>query len=617
MDRRETVDLNVSNDARPMSLGKPVTLSIVAVIIFGLVVQLLLVLEANMTRRLFSDGLSPMQELLVIRRQVETATQIVKASHQHAPLGCEQQESDLCQVPQMLRNVEASAQRLMQGRAGPAGLPGSRPLDGTVRQQADQLRSQAAQLVDTTVQALKGSRASLLLLEGGLLKIKEHLDFLEGAMLARLQELNRFRFWVESSIIGATGLLLMLTVFILFWMWRRLRVAFAGRQDREERLKAYAQASPDPAYVIRHDGLVLEVLGREDESMRRPNAILRGDRVQDKRNPSQTNEILSVIRRTLETKEVQAYRSSLQSADGHTTYWYDARVAPLPRSRLLDDATTLAIDDGSERVIWVSRDITHLHQQEVELRALNEKLENRVAERTEALNDAAEELRRFNYTVSHDLRAPLRAIEAFTSLAMEEGAATMPSAAKDMLERARKAAHQLSHMVESLLNLSRISELPIAPSRLNLSAMANETCSVLTTQRADGNVSYRVASGLQAYGDPHLVRSLLQNLIGNAIKYSSQKDVSEIEIGQSAGSDGHAAIYVKDNGVGFDMARAAQLFMPFTRLHHDGVHGGEGIGLATAKRIVHRHGGRIWAQSVVGEGSTFFFTLPDPETTTR
>jgi light-regulated signal transduction histidine kinase (bacteriophytochrome) len=263
-------------------------------------------------------------------------------------------------------------------------------------------------------------------------------------------------------------------------------------------------------------------------------------------------------------------------------------------------------------VVWLSRDVTSRIRTEMELRQLNDELEQRVAERTRELHDAADELRRFNYTVSHDLRAPLRAVEAYTALALEEAGATLDAGARDLLERARKSAAQLSHMVESLLQLSRIGEMPLQCTWLDISAMVNEIAMAFSLDQKDRRIEWTIEAGLSAWADEHLMRSVLQNLISNAVKYSARRDPALIEFGQAPQPDGTQAFYVRDNGAGFDMAQASQLFQPFTRLHAAREFAGDGIGLATVRRIVMRHGGRIWAQGQVDSGATILFTLPGP-----
>lgn len=201
-------------------------------------------------------------------------------------------------------------------------------------------------------------------------------------------------------------------------------------------------------------------------------------------------------------------------------------------------------------------------------------------------------------------------MEAYTALAVEEAGDSLKPTARELLERARKSAAQLSHMVESLLKLSRIGEIPLQCTWLDLSAMATEICMAFSIDQKDHRIDWQVDPGQAAWGDEHLMRSVLQNLINNAVKYSARREPAQIAVGQARLSDGTTAFYVRDNGAGFDMARASQLFQPFTRLHSGREFSGDGIGLATVRRIVMRHGGRVWAQGQVNVGATVWFSIP-------
>mgnify|MGYP006148191113 CR=1 FL=1 len=187
-----------------------------------------------------------------------------------------------------------------------------------------------------------------------------------------------------------------------------------------------------------------------------------------------------------------------------------------------------------------------------------------------------------------DMRFTLRQLQVFVAVAQQESVS--------------RAA--------GLLNLSRIGEIPLQRSWLDLSAMANEICMAFGIDQKDHRIEWQLEAGMTVWADEHLVRSLLQNLISNAVKYSAHRQPASIKIGQSPQADGSTAFYVRDNGAGFDMAHATQLFQPFTRLHSAREFPGDGIGLATVRRIVKHHGGRVWAQGQINVGATIFFTLP-------
>jgi PAS domain S-box-containing protein len=256
----------------------------------------------------------------------------------------------------------------------------------------------------------------------------------------------------------------------------------------------------------------------------------------------------------------------------------------------------------------VGADVTERRRQEEELRRLNEELERRVAERTKALEVANTELEAFSYSVSHDLRAPLRAIQGFSRLVEQQYASQIDEQGRDMLRRVGAGAQKMGLLIDDLLNLSRISRQAMRVGPVDLSALARELADELHTAEPERGVEWIIAPQVSAEGDPGLLRVLLQNLIGNAWKYSSRRDDARIEFGVSE-QDGRPAYFVRDNGAGFDMAYAQKLFGAFQRLHSTTEFPGLGIGLATVARILHRHGGRAWAEGRVGEGATFYFSL--------
>ena len=594
-------------------LSRPFRIAVATVLGFGLFMQVLLIVGVTMAERTIDRGVAPMQELLLIRRQTAQALQLVKQQDLLQRARCSVQAQDeVCEVPLLLQNIAASAQRLLDGEGGLTGLPRARPLEGEARTVALALREKALELIPLTHPQAPPDEATVLQLQRGLLETNNQAHHLEQRVLTQLQQDFRSKRWLDLLAVVATGVLMAATVITLFWMWSRVRAAFTQVQTSEARLRAYADAVPDTAYVLDANGQVLELMGRPATRSDRPMTVPVGERLQDHRPPEVVNRYMQTIRQALSTREVQTLESELVNLRGEK-YWFEARVAVIERPA--KDAQTergTLPEERAEQVIWLSRDVTGRIQSEQQLRQLNDELEQRVAERTRELNDAADELRRFNYTVSHDLRAPLRAVEAYTALAVEEAGESLNPAAADLLERARKSAHQLAQMVESLLNLSRIGEIPLQPSWLDLSAMAREICQAFEIDRGDHRLQCHVEPGMTVWADEHLLRSLLQNLINNAVKYSAHREPALVEIGGQPQADGLLVVHVRDNGAGFDMARASQLFQPFTRLHSAKEFPGDGIGLATVRRIVMRHGGRIWAQGQIDAGATIFFTLPAP-----
>jgi len=269
--------------------------------------------------------------------------------------------------------------------------------------------------------------------------------------------------------------------------------------------------------------------------------------------------------------------------------WYEFRISPF-----------------SDGVAAYIRDVTRRRQEQNRILELNLELERRVEERTKQLELANKELESFSYSVSHDLRAPLRAIDGFSIALVEDYGDHLDERARNYLDRVRKAAQRMADLIDALLRLARVARAAIVYSTVDLSAIVEGCADELRERDSGRQVEFVVQPGLTAKGEPNLLRAVLENLLGNAFKFTRHVDAARIEFGRT----GDGEFFVRDNGAGFDMTYANKLFGAFQRLHAVEEFEGTGIGLATVARIIHRHGGSIRAEGAIGAGATFYFSLP-------
>src|SRR5712691_7743870 len=292
-----------------------------------------------------------------------------------------------------------------------------------------------------------------------------------------------------------------------------------------------------------------------------------------------------------ETGAPQVYELRLMKKDA-TPFW--ARV----------EATAAQDADGARVFRAVISDITERKRAEDEISDLNKELERRNTE----LIAVNKELESFSYSVSHDLRAPLRAIDGFSLALLEDCQDRLGPAEKEHLQRVRAATTKMGQLIDDMLTLARTARCEMVHQRVDLSRLAQEIASQLQKSEPKRQARFVIAPGLTVEGDRGLLRIVLENLLGNAWKFTSRQPDARVELG-SRRPDSQEVYFVQDNGVGFDMRYADKLFGAFQRLHDVSEFPGTGVGLATVQRIVHRHGGRVWAEGAVGQGATFYFIL--------
>lgn len=279
---------------------------------------------------------------------------------------------------------------------------------------------------------------------------------------------------------------------------------------------------------------------------------------------------------------------------------------------LLDVSVTVSpIKDPEGRIVGASkvvRDITERKRAEAKIMDLNLRLEERVQERTAQLEAANHELEAFSYSVSHDLRAPLRAVDGFSQAVLEDYGEKVPDEGRRYLQIIRDGAQRMGTLIDDLLAFSRLSRAPVEKRQVNMARLVSDALDEIGLGRDDPKVRVSVGPMPEALGDPALLKQVWVNLISNAVKYSRKREQQVIEIGSQT-LEGRNVFLVKDNGSGFDMRYANKLFGVFQRLHRTEEFEGAGVGLAIVQRIIHRHGGEVWADAAVDRGATFYFTL--------
>jgi PAS domain S-box-containing protein len=382
--------------------------------------------------------------------------------------------------------------------------------------------------------------------------------------------------------------------------------AESALRESEQRFRDVVDAAGEFIWETDAHGRYVYVSKRAEEVMGYPQAELLGHSPTELMPPGERERLATWFCEQIRAhKPFRGLEHMILRPDGTATW---QRVSGVPR---LDARGRYQGYRGT------GLDVTERKRIEARLQQLNEELEHRVRARTAALEAANRELEAFSYSVSHDLRAPLRSIEGFAAILQESQSGRLDAEGLRCLERIRAGTMRMSELIEALIMLARIARLEVNYQPVDISAIARECIEEFVRHSPEREVEVAIEPGISARADRYLVHSLLENLLGNAWKFTARTARARIELVRTAVRDGMIELAVRDNGVGFDPTQAERLFTPFQRLHRDADFPGTGIGLATAKRIVERHGGTIRAESSPGRGTAFHFTLPAAAATAR
>jgi PAS domain S-box-containing protein len=420
------------------------------------------------------------------------------------------------------------------------------------------------------------------------------LEKTERAQLAQQEtELKGRAERVTSVSLAGSALAIALVLFFAICALR----AMHGRGRAQEKLNRFLGSMPDALVIVNAEGKIISSnahtaklfgyteLELQGESM----ALLVPERVRQTQRQYYANFFLDRGSRLPElTLELCGLRK-----DG-SEFPIEISTRPLAAEKGL--LVTSAI-----------RDITDRKQVEKQINELNKELKDRAAE----LETANKELEAFSYSVSHDLRSPLQNIDSFSQILVEEYANRLDSDGRDYVQRLRGSCQHMEEIIDALLALSNMTRHELMPENCDLASMAKGIAEELKQKDPDRLVDWVIADGLNVEGDAGLLRVVLENLLGNAWKFTAKQPRARIEFGALPQSNGARTYFVRDDGAGFDMARAEHLFSPFKRLHDQAQFRGTGIGLATVQRVIQRHRGKIWAEGAVDHGATFCFTLTE------
>lgn len=297
----------------------------------------------------------------------------------------------------------------------------------------------------------------------------------------------------------------------------------------------------------------------------------------------------------------------LEDFDAERTRLQQGHVAML---NILEDASAEKhkVEDTQHAILNILEDLA---EERREIARINEQLEDRVRQRTQELERSNRSLASFTYTVAHDLRAPLRGMSGFAGALLDEYGDHLDDTGRDYAQRIRNASARMGKLIEDLLLLARVSRAELHRERVDLSALVAETVVELRRQHPDREAEFRVEDGITAWVDRVLFRTVLQNLLENAWKFTARNQNARIEFAAIGAEADEVGVCVRDNGAGFDPAHVGELFEPFQSLHSADEYPGTGVGLASVRQVVELHGGRVWAEGAIGKGAAFYIVLPD------
>ena len=410
-------------------------------------------------------------------------------------------------------------------------------------------------------------------------------DVVEAMLLSKDGQTTPYYFTGRRMLFEGTPCLVGMGVDVT----ERHRAEEALRQS-EERFRTTLDTMMEGCQLIGFDWKYLYLNDAAVAHGRRPAADLLGRSILEVWPGFESTAVFALLRRTMEDRVARHEETEFVFLDG-SKGWFDVRCQPSP-----------------EGIFILSIDISERKKAQAELLALNASLERRVAHRTVELEALNRELESFCYSVSHDLRAPLRGIAGFTHLLQETCGAALDATSRGYFDRILAASTRMGELIDDLLKLSRVNREEFCHQAVDLSGLATSVAEDLRQSFPDHAVDLTIAPDLRTTGDVRFLRIVLENLLGNAWKFTSRTSRPRIEFG-ARHENTTIVFFVQDNGAGFDMRYAGKLFGPFQRLHRLTEFPGTGIGLATVQRIIHRHGGRVWAEATINQGATFYFTI--------